>query len=353
MAMEQGRTVTERRPRVLLVEDDATTRELVARQLDKQGCVVSAVDAAEEGIVEAGEVKFDAVVADVHLPGLSGLDLAGFLLSQDPELPVILMTGDRDEELAREALARGPVSFLIKPFEAAEIEVALRQALSKRGWTPVDGAGYTDAAVPLVPHEWLDIVDKDSFAGPGHGDRVARIAATLLAAMPVASEAVDPADLALAARTHEVGRLRSPSADTVTVATQSAELMAEARFPRPAVRAVRHMHERFDGSGGPDRLSATDIPLAAQILAVADATDHYTSAWVQAGLNPDNALDRAIHLVSVQQGETFSPVVVAALQRKREITREICTAPRLDAGPRQVTTASFASDLAAIPFKVA
>ena len=355
MTSAQELAAVERRPRLLLVEDDAATRDLVARHLERQGCVVNAVDAAEEGIVEAGETKFDAVVADVHLPGLSGLELASFLNAQDPQLPVILMTGDRDAALAREAMMRGPVSYLIKPFEPSEIEAALRQALERRGWTAVAGGfGGGPIGGAAVPSEWLDIVDDDSFAGPGHGERVAQIAAVLLGAVTVDVREIDAQDLMLAARTHEVGRLRAPAADPATVATHGAELLAETKFPRPAVRAVRHMQERWDGSGGPDRLSGSDIPLGAQLLAVADATDHYVSAWLQAGLNPDNAVDRAIHLVTVQQGDAFGPMVVSALQRTREDVREICTAPRVESMPTpKMTTAQFANDLAAMRFKVA
>jgi HD-GYP domain-containing protein (c-di-GMP phosphodiesterase class II) len=264
------------------------------------------------------------------------------------------MTGDRDESLAQDAMSRGSVSYLIKPFEPSEIESALRRALERRGWTVTAGRfGGGPMGASTVPSNWLDIVDDESFAGPGHGERVAQIAAALLAAVAPANE-IDEADLTLAGRTHEVGRLRSPASDPATVSTQGAELLAEARFPRPAVRAVRHMHERWDGSGGPDRLSGADIPLGAQLLAVADATDHYVSAWLQAGLNPDNAVDRAIHLVTVQQSEAFSPLVVSGLHRRREEVREICTAPRVESMPTpKMTTAQFANDLASMPFKVA
>ncbi|MGH7501203.1 MAG: response regulator [Longimicrobiales bacterium] len=76
---------------MLLVEDDAATRNLIARHLGRDGYTVTAVEAAEEGRVEAGAQSFDVVIADVHLPGESGIDLASDLLSLDATLPIVLV----------------------------------------------------------------------------------------------------------------------------------------------------------------------------------------------------------------------------------------------------------------------
>ena len=346
-----------RPPKLLLVEDDAVTRELLAIRLRARGCEVIAVDAAEEGIIEAGDTAFDGVVADVHLPGMSGLDLASYLLTQDPHMPVILITSDPDEGLARDALSRGPISYLLKPIQPFELESVVQQALSRRGWLlEAGGRLVRDRAEPAgleVPQEWLDYVEAESFAGPGHGDRVARIALILLEDTPSDDNELVGEAVALAARTHEVGGLGSAEPEPSTVAAQSAELMAEAAFPRAAVRAVRHMHEHWDGMGGPDRLSGSNIPVGARVLAVADSLDHYASAWVQGGLNCDNAVDRAIHLVTVQQESVFGPDVVAALHRRIEDVRRVIVAWHASATQETVTTAAFSSSASGAPFMVA
>lgn len=344
-----------RGPRLLLVEDDAMTRDLIARRLESRGCEVTAVDAAEEGIVEAEGMKFDVVVSDVHLPGLSGIDLAAFMLSQEPDLPVILITGDRDEALAKEALSKGPVNYLLKPFEAFEIEAAVKQALARRGWTPDEeslGRRPDGQAPAVTPSDWLRFVDQESYAGPGHGQRVARIAESLRRSVAEAVDEIAGADLALAARMHEVGRLSCPDGEGSQVAMQSAELMAEAGFPRAAVRAVRHMFERWDGAGGPDALSESRIPLCAQILATADCLDHYSAAWMRAGLNPDNAVDRAIHLISVQQDQFFGRAMVLAVQRQRERIREVCASDGDTTVQQALTTASYVQAMD-VPFQAA
>jgi response regulator RpfG family c-di-GMP phosphodiesterase len=83
------------------------------------------------------------------------------------------------------------------------------------------------------------------------------------------------------------------------------------------VEGVRHMHERYDGTGGPDRLRGEGIPPIAQVLAVADSLEHYAAAWVHAGRDAAEAMERALGLVRVQRGTVFSPEVVDAAMRQR------------------------------------
>ena len=321
----------EKRGRVLLVEDDGATRNLISRHLGREGYVVTAVEAAEIGMVEAGEARFDAVISDVHLPGMSGIDLAGYLLAQDPSLPFVLVTGDPDEALAREALSRGPVSYLLKPFELFELDAAVQQAVGRRRESALDREAESEREIRTgtrIPDEWFELVDEKSYAGPGHADRVSRIAIALLSASPSLAGETSGSELEMAARTHEVGRLAGQASDPAVVAAKSAVMLEEAGFPPGVIRAVRHLYERWDGTGEPDRLSGSNIPAAAQLLSAADALDHYCAAWLQAGLNPDSAFDRSINLLAIQQGLMFSPVVVSSLQQRQSEVRAICAVPR-------------------------
>jgi putative two-component system response regulator len=314
---------------VLLVEDDGATRGMIARHLRGSGFDVTAVESAEDVILQGGAAPrtYDVVISDVHLPGTSGLDLASHLLKHSPTQPILLITGDPDEALARDALSRGPVSYLLKPFELFELDAAIRQALlrnaPRRVEEPREPAPQAVAAGGQIPENWLEFVDEQSYAGPGHADRVARIAVTLAGSLPDAPLDMSTSDLALAARTHEMGRLNG-AADPTDMAVRGAEMLAEAGFPDPVVRAVRHLHERWDGTGGPDRLSEHEIPVGAQVLSAADALDHYCSAWIQAGMRPIDALDRAVGLVIVQQGTLFNPIVAGAVHRERGTVRAIC-----------------------------
>ncbi len=318
---------------VLLVEDDAATRGMLARHLRAAGYEVTPAESAEQVIFEVDRNgrRFDVVISDVHLPGTSGIDLVSYLLIKNPSQSILLITGDPDEALARDALSRGPVSYLLKPFELFELDAALRQAKSRHAHsTPAPVALLDNDAAPAgqIPEEWLHFVDERSYAGPGHADRVAKVVVALAASLPDGSLDLTAAELALAARVHELGRLAGPSADPTEVAVEGARMLAEASFPAGVVRAVRHLHERWDGTGGPDHLSASRIPAASQLLSTADSLDHYASAWVQAGMRVQDAVDRAVSLVVAQQGSLFSPIVVGAVHRERGTLRELLSADR-------------------------
>jgi response regulator RpfG family c-di-GMP phosphodiesterase len=318
---------------VLLVEDDAPTRLMITRHLRGSGFVVTAMESAEQVIREAAETlkSFGVVISDVHLPGTSGIDLASYLLSRNPAQPVVLITGDPDEALARDALSRGPVSYLLKPFELFELDAAVRQAIVRMQPMAEPRVGRPpaeQASVSGIPDEWLLFIDEGSYAGAGHADRVARIVMILAKCLPDVALESTGAELSLAARLHELGRLSGPTASPAQMAVQGAELLLEAGFPKSVVRAVRHLHERWDGTGGPDGLGGAHIPATSLALSAADSLDHYCSAWLYAGMKPADAVDRAVSLVVVQQGTQFSPLVAGAVHREKAAIRAVLTAER-------------------------
>lgn len=117
-------------PKVLVVEDDPAMRALLSRQLRRKGFEVSEAGDAETVLNQASAGSgYDLVVADVHLPGQSGVELARHLRKGDADSRVVFVTGDHDESLAREAMNEGAAGYLLKPFEFFELEAVVRSAL--------------------------------------------------------------------------------------------------------------------------------------------------------------------------------------------------------------------------------
>jgi DNA-binding response OmpR family regulator len=138
-------------PRILLVEDDAEMRRLVARALAKDGFEVvcfadgrSVVTAIDEELAHDGEVRAVLLVTDVRVPGLGGLEVASWVRSRGITIPIIVMTGFGDDEVRKRARALDAVSF-DKPFPFDELRRVAVQ-LANAANSP------QDAEVPQAKH---------------------------------------------------------------------------------------------------------------------------------------------------------------------------------------------------------
>jgi len=121
------------RPKVLVVDDEKTLRDIVSRALEKSGCECVQAANGEEALERASEQAFDLVVTDLKMPKMDGLALIEWLQKKLPEVPVIIMTGHADVESARKALRMRVSDYLLKPFESlAEVQAAAKRALESR-----------------------------------------------------------------------------------------------------------------------------------------------------------------------------------------------------------------------------
>ena len=323
--------------RILVVDDETSLREVIGRRLRRAGYEVATAENAEVALAltQLGRPPFDLVITDVHMPpGMSGLDLATVLIERRPTQRIIIMTSDPDEALRRAALARGPVNFLLKPFELFELEAVVKQALASQRdmMTPPPSAqrAYRQAAIGTVSAKSVLWVDERSYAGRGHGDRVARAARAFAKSFEKPLTSFEVAELEVAAWSHELAVLAGPIANPVELAWRTAEMLKTSGANELVCQIVRHMHERWDGSGGPEGLVGDAIPLGAQILSLADALDHYSAALLQTGMRPELAAHRAIDLVVSQQDSCFSPAIVNIAQLNRAALRTICGVARVN-----------------------
>ncbi len=118
--------------RVLLVDDDSAVRDALCQTLelaDMEPSSTSSFVAAKDHIT----ADFDGVIlSDLRMPGRDGFHLLAYALGIDPELPVILLTGEGDIPTAMKAVERGAYDFLEKPCAPAELLEVLERALAER-----------------------------------------------------------------------------------------------------------------------------------------------------------------------------------------------------------------------------
>jgi DNA-binding NtrC family response regulator len=139
----------------LIVDDDEDLRESLARRFRHAGMSVAEADSGEEALQRAAQTRYDVALLDLHLPGMSGLDLLQQLKDRQPELEAIMLTAHGSLETAVQAMRQGAYDYLTKPFQLADLEVHVAKAFEKvqlarreRQW--VDQVRYESPRYQLV-----------------------------------------------------------------------------------------------------------------------------------------------------------------------------------------------------------
>ncbi len=109
------------RPKILLIEDDASIVGGLKKELQVEGYEVAVAERGDNGLAQAKEQPFDVVITDLKMPGLSGLELVKQLHATKPKLPIILVTAFGTTETAIEATKLGAYDYLLKPFDMTEL----------------------------------------------------------------------------------------------------------------------------------------------------------------------------------------------------------------------------------------
>ena len=121
-----------RQVRVLLVDDEATQREMLASHLKEEGYVVVLAADGEAAIRALAEEQVDLVLTDQRMPKVDGLQLLAHVRRISPDTPVVLMTAYGSVSQAVDAIKEGATDYLCKPFEPDELSIVLRKALRQR-----------------------------------------------------------------------------------------------------------------------------------------------------------------------------------------------------------------------------
>lgn len=119
--------------RLLLIEDHRAIREMIADHLRERGFAVDAFGRADEALAAAAIARFDAVVLDLGLPDLDGLEVLASLRRSAPELPAIILTARDSVDQRLLGLNAGADDYIIKPFHLRELEARLRAVLRRPG----------------------------------------------------------------------------------------------------------------------------------------------------------------------------------------------------------------------------
>ena len=273
---------------IVVADDIQANIDLLAGLLVRDGYAVHTASNGGAALELVERVRPDLVLSDVLMPVLNGFDLCRRLKSDRITrlIPVVLVTALGERESRLEGINAGADDFLTKPVDAHELRARVRSLVRLKRFTD-----DLDSAESVILSLALTVEARDAYTS-GHCDRMAAYAAAFGRHLDLSDE--DVAALRRGGYLHDVGKVGVPDAillkpgpltpDEISVMRRHPiigdALCGELRLLRPVRPVVRHHHERMDGSGYPDSLSGSDIPLLAQMTAIVDVYDALTTERV-------------------------------------------------------------------------
>jgi putative nucleotidyltransferase with HDIG domain len=325
--------------RVLAVDDQPAASRLLSIILAPPSfhCIIAGN--GEEALAALEREPFDAVISDLHMPGMSGMELLTLIRGRYPHVAFLVTTGVDDVDVGVQAMRCGADDYLVKPLRETAVTASLERALHKRRLEQqveayrqhleemvADRTRQLHAALGQLERSYGDTlqalgaaIDLRDNETAGHSQRVCRYCLEIARAMGWQDKPLE--SLARGAYLHDIGKLGVPddillkpgplTAEERKVMQRHAQigfdLVKDIPFLADAAEIVLTHHERFDGQGYPRGLKGEEILLSARIFAVADTLDAITS---------DRPYRRASSFESAREtirrlaGSQFDPQVV-------------------------------------------
>ena len=347
--------------RVLCIDDEQQMVRLLSRLLESWGYEYDTADTVATARARLAERAYALVLCDVNLPDGSGIEMLRELAGDQPRIATVMVTGRDDPALAQTAFELGAYGYVIKPFDANELRINVVNAIRRRA-LELESLAYREllemtvrqrttalrqavaqlegaqARLQLTTDEMvrrlslaLESRDVDTSV---HTERVSRCA--LLIARELGFDDAQCEMIRVASPLHDVGKIAVPDSILLkrgmltiseravmqdhTVAGHRILSGSESELLELAATIALTHHEHFDGSGYPQGLVGSAIPIEGRIVAVADVFDALTS---ERPYHQSMSDEEAVEILSAGRGTQFDPEVVdcfvgsAAIQSER------------------------------------
>lgn len=296
-------------PKILIVDDEASVRDFLARAVTAVARQVTTASDAYEALDLLEGQDYDLIICDMAMAGCTGMELLATARRAFWDVGFIMISGSASPDTVISALRLQASDFLVKPFTVNQLRdsvvcsygqlLAQREARAYHGMLETSLARRTrdlENALRMVESNYdatlealvaaLDAREHETF---NHSFRVRAYASHL--ARIVGYPPAFFAQLEQGALLHDIGKIAVSDAILLKPGKLTLEEWVEMKkhpvmgenilnhvpFLAPAAVIVRHHHERYDGGGYPDGLAGEQIPLGARIFAFADTLDAMTS----------------------------------------------------------------------------
>ena len=284
--------------RILLVDDEKRILGIYSGMLEDSGYYVKTSATPENALRLVSEEAFDIVFLDQFLGAATGLGLMKQMAVINPELYFVIITANGSADLAVESLKKGASDFITKPFFIADMIKSIEYVNKKRELdrqkkdlllTLESKVNEKTEDIRMMHFSVLSslaqAMEKRDLGTYGHCKRDLHYCDMLACSLSL--EDSDKHYLGIAAMLHDIGKigisdfiLGKPQSltgeekhDIRSHPVKGVEILKPLKYLEPALPAILHHHENYDGSGYPHGLAGENIPLLARIIAVADTYD--------------------------------------------------------------------------------
>ncbi|MFI7600085.1 HD domain-containing phosphohydrolase [Actinoplanes sp. NPDC049681] len=316
-----------KRPRILLVDDEANLLDGLRRHLRREFDVETAVGAAKGLFALRQTEPFEVIVSDFLMPGINGAEFLKAARKAAPESTRMLLTGHTDLEDAAKTVNEGQVfRMLLKPVDPETMSAALRDCVAQHRLVVAEREllERTLNGSVMALNDVLSLSNPDAF---GKANRLSRRAAQILEAFPDQVEDRWAAELAVMLSQIGIVSLPPEVAEKLALGTEltTAEQAMADDLPEVAVHiispiprlekvaeAIRYSRKNFDGSGPPlDDVAGEQIPFGGRLIHIVEDYDELISHGTSPAVAAATLGSRAGH---------YDPVLLEALDAATAIS---------------------------------
>jgi response regulator RpfG family c-di-GMP phosphodiesterase len=357
--------------RVLIVDDERSVRKMLTVMLEQAGISHQTAASAEEALGYLTSETFDAVISDLQMSGMSGMELLAQVRRAHPHLAFLMATGVDDVRVGIQAMREGADDYLVKPLHMDAVTISLERAVQRkrlelevedyrRGLEQMvaERTQQLQNALQLVERSYgetlqalgeaIDLRDSET---AGHSRRVSLYSIKILNGIGGSEHQLR--NIAMGAWLHDIGKLAIPDAILLKPGSLVPEewrimqqhsqigydLVKQISFLAEAAEIVLMHHERFDGSGYPLGLKGRQIPLGARIFAISDTVDAMTSDRPYRAARP---FQEAREQIERGSGKLYDPQIAGTFLHFPNETWETI---RTETAARATTSAKFAGNV--------
>ena len=347
------------KPLVLIVDDSEMNRVILNEMLKDECCVLEADNgrAALDMVDRYGD-ELSLVLLDIIMPGISGFEVLADLSRRSgiDNLPVIMISSEDSDDMVLRAYELGASDYINRPFDSRivrrRVNNTIRLYAKQRRLTSLLSQQYNERVKNsrMLIDIMAGVMELRNGESGRHVTNIEKLTELLLGCLVQRSGTVsldneERSTIALASALHDIGkmsiddailnkpgRLTSEEFEIMkTHTTIGADMLLELgshhagnALMEYAYQIARWHHERWDGKGYPDGLKGDEIPIAAQVVSVADVYDALTSARVYKDAIPH---EEAIQMILDGKCGTFNPLLLDCLLEVQDRIAETLARP--------------------------